>query len=179
MCLYMFFQKCGLVLVFLFLFVDWDMLLLEGMETTATNFRLSEIAWFSPPQKSPVSLFHSFSGKLTKCWFSYSLAFVSLRYLDDRNMSMRNLFFHLHSAMLKQLLMHFADSFLTLIPLLYFLRDPKQALFSAASITHQGHPMQTGIASEDQQHNLASLWLLDASGEQIPSVVEELVYRGK
>lgn len=99
--------------------------------------------------------FHSFTGKLTKCWFSYSLVLISLRYLDDRNMSMRNLFFHLHSAMLKQLLMHFADSFLTLIPLLYFLRDPKQALFSAASITHQGHHMQTGIA-EDQQHNLAS-----------------------
>lgn len=57
MCLYRFFQKWGLVLVFLFLFVDWDMLLQKGMETTVTNFRLSEIEWFSPPQKSPISLF--------------------------------------------------------------------------------------------------------------------------
>lgn len=88
---YIFFQKCGLALVFLFLSVYWDMLLLKGMETTATNFRLSEMEWFSPPQESPISLFHSFSGKLTKCWFSYALVLISLRYLDDRNMSMRSL----------------------------------------------------------------------------------------
>lgn len=34
-------SKCGLVLIFLFVFMDPDLPLLKWMETTVTNFRLN------------------------------------------------------------------------------------------------------------------------------------------
>lgn len=53
MCSYRFFQKCGSVLAFLFVFMDPDLPLLKWMETTAINCRLSGIRWFPHPKRHP------------------------------------------------------------------------------------------------------------------------------
>lgn len=187
MCLYRFFQKCGLVLVFLFLFVGWDMLLLKGMKPTATNFRLSEMEWFFPTPKVTHISFPLFLWKINK--FSYTLVLISLRYLDDRNMSMRSL----NSPTFLPALCHAEAD--THVFYWQFLDFNSSSVFSWGSqpstvfccIHHtprtshrdrcQG--LQWGSAFGDQQHNLAPLRLPDASGEKIPPVLEELLCRGK